>query len=380
VSHKRFCILILIIFVLTVSVSYAAKGKVGAIAELDSDSILLKSDTAIRNIHVFFKVDGDEEDLDVLKFIKALEIELYKKKFRIFDPSEEADLDLSLKIKKIKKDYWTGLPTAFGQQRQVECLSVESFYKTNRGEWKKEFIAHKGYWTFTGDSYHRNTTTNDLARAIINPLHDYPKEKAFVRAAGNGDLKAVLKFIHDNIFIDADNDLGDTPLIAAAKNGHGEILQLLISLNANVNARNEEGWSSLTHTAYNGDRENTVLLLNNGAYVNAEDYDKKSALYRAVSAGHKEIVMLLLSRDARVGNTLELAKQKGNKELEEILSDHAQKEKQTVNYDCRYLSAACRIHFMDPATLDAGLLMMFMDRIGVWGVQHAIDFVFLFAE
>lgn len=336
-SHIRFCTLFLVIFISTVNVSYAAKGKVGSIARLDSDSILLISDKPIRSIHISFKTDDDDRDLDVLKFIQALEIELYRKKFDIYDASEKADLDLSLKIKKLKKNYWAGLPGIFGQQRQVECLSVEALYETNRGKWKKHFIAHKGYWTYTGDSYHRDTTKNDLARAIINPLHNYPKEKAFISAAGNGDIQAVYIFLEDSVFIDADNDFGYTPLIAASKNGHGKIMKLLISYNANVNAKNDEGWSSLAFTAYNGDQKNTVLLLNSGARVNTEDYDNISPLDLAVLEGHNYIAILLLSHNARVGNALALAKQKGNKELEEMLSLYAEKEKQSTSYDCGYL-------------------------------------------
>ncbi len=45
-----------------------------------------------------------------------------------------------------------------------------------------------------------------------------------------------------------------------------------------------------------------------------------------------------------------------------------------------YPSCACRLHFVDTVTLDAGLRMMLFDRFDARGIQHAIDLVFLLAE
>ena len=329
---------LLTICVLTGKASYAANGKVGSVAQLDSDSIILKYDTPIKNVQVVFQIDGDRKDIDIKLFIQALRAQLYKKGFNVSNASEKADLVLSLVIKKIFKEYWVGLPMMFGTQRRIGCISVDTTYKTHRGEWNKEFIAHKGYWTFKGDSYFRDTTTNDLARAIVNPLHNYTKEKALITAAGNGDIKTVISFIKENININAENDLGYTPLIAASKNGHGEIIQLLISLKADLNAKDQDGWSSLTNTVFNGDEENTLLLLNNGAYIDTIDHDEISPLDWAVLEGRKNIVMILLSHDASIGNALGLAQQKGFKELEEILSEYNKKEKSTTGYNCRYLT------------------------------------------
>ena len=72
--------------------------------------------------------------------------------------------------------------------------------------------------------------------------------------------------------------------------------------------------------------------------MNTEDNDKRTPLDWAVLKGHKYIATLLLSNEATIGNALKLAKQKKNKEMEEILSLHEKKEKQLVEYDCRYLS------------------------------------------
>jgi len=338
VSKIRFSILIFTIFVLTVNISYAKQGKIGSIAELDSDSITIKSDRPIKNVHIIFKINGDSNDSDILAFIDALRVEVYKKEFKISSNPKKSDLILSLEIEKVSRNYWIGLPMRFGKQRQINCLSVKTTYEASGGEWTKEFIAHKGYWTYKGDSYYRDATSSDLSRAIINPLHNYPMEKAFISAAGNGNIRAVHRYIGENINIDADNDLRYTALIAASENGHSQIIELLISLKADVDTRNDMGWSALTYTAFNGDEKNSQLLLNSGAYVNTEDDDKRTPLDWAVLKEHKNIVMLLLAHGSEVGNALRFAKQTGNKELEQMLESFAQKGSSTSEYDCKYLT------------------------------------------
>jgi len=338
VSHKRFVILLITIFVLTVNVSYASKGKVGSMAQLDSDSVTIKSDRPIKYVHVVFKVTGDESDSDIISFIEALRIQIHKKGFKVSSDPKKSDLILSLEIEKVSRNYWIGLPLQFGRQRQIACISVKTTYETSGGQWNKEFLAHKGYWTFKGDSYYRDATSYDLSRAIINPLHNYPKEKAFISAAGNGNIRAVYKYIGENINIDADNDLRYTALIAASENNHSDIVQLLISLNADLDARNEEGWSSLTYSSFNGDHDITLMLLSAGAYVNTEDDDKRTPLDWAVLGGHTDIAMLLLTHGSEIGNALDFAKKKGNKELEELLSSFAPTGNASSDYDCKYLT------------------------------------------
>ena len=112
--HKRFCILFLIIFVFTVQLSYATQGKVGSIAQLDSDDIKLLLNWPIRIIYVIFESEEKYDDLDILKFIQALNMRFQVKKFSTTDSPEKADVVLTLNIQKIEKNYWFGLPTKFG--------------------------------------------------------------------------------------------------------------------------------------------------------------------------------------------------------------------------------------------------------------------------
>ena len=64
-------------------------------------------------------------------------------------------------------------------------------------------------------------------------------------AANDGNIEAVKQHLADGADVNAKNDFGSTPLIAAALKGHKEIAELLISEGADVNAKNDRGQTPL---------------------------------------------------------------------------------------------------------------------------------------
>ena len=60
-----------------------------------------------------------------------------------------------------------------------------------------------------------------------------------------GDIEGVKRHLADGADVNAKNDFGSTPLIAAALKGHKEIAELLISEGADVNAKNDRGQTPL---------------------------------------------------------------------------------------------------------------------------------------
>jgi len=98
------------------------------------------------------------------------------------------------------------------------------------------------------------------------------------RAAMNGNIEAVKRHLADGADVNAKNDFGSTPLIAAALEGHKEIVELLIAKGADVDAMNEAEVTSLHYAALRGHKEITKLLLAKGADVNAKDFQSKSPL------------------------------------------------------------------------------------------------------
>ena len=64
-------------------------------------------------------------------------------------------------------------------------------------------------------------------------------------AANDGNIEAVKQHLADGADVNAKNDFGSTPLIAAALKGHKEIAELLISEGADVNSKNDRGQTPL---------------------------------------------------------------------------------------------------------------------------------------
>ena len=117
------------------------------------------------------------------------------------------------------------------------------------------------------------------------------------RACEKGNIEAVKQFLADGADVNAKNDFGSTPLIAAALEGHKEIAELLISEGADVNAKtilyisqgiNKHcaqpgggapggnphlvGWTPLDWVIYNGEIEFAELLRKHGGKSGALFY------------------------------------------------------------------------------------------------------------
>jgi len=75
---------------------------------------------------------------------------------------------------------------------------------------------------------------------------DYePDEKGFVKAADDGEKKAVELFLEAGINVNARGRYGNTPLIEAADGANTEIVAMLLKAGADPNLRNNEGRSAL---------------------------------------------------------------------------------------------------------------------------------------
>ena len=164
---------------------------------------------------------------------------------------------------------------------------------------------------------------------------DYPPtEQGFVKAADDGDRRAVALFLEAGFSPNARGRGGDTPLIAAANHGSVEAVTILLKGGADPNLRNEEGRSalyyaaqgaggldpqgkvldlllaapgvdlrtpykhgaSLLHLAVETDHDVGVTkLLAKGADVNAKDENGQTPLGYASSYGRKKVIPVLLA-------------------------------------------------------------------------------------
>jgi ankyrin repeat protein len=88
---------------------------------------------------------------------------------------------------------------------------------------------------------------------------------------------------------------------AYAQGGYLEGVRLLVAHGANVSAGAREGQQTPLHLAADrGDREMTQILLEHAADVGATDEYGRSALHGAARRGHKDVAELLIAEGADV--------------------------------------------------------------------------------
>jgi ankyrin repeat protein len=144
-------------------------------------------------------------------------------------------------------------------------------------------------------------------------------------AAKRGDLAKVKELLKDKPeLVSAKDENGDTPLHWASgfeamaiyyeaaglgvvvyiqsDNNRGKasegVAELLLSNHADVNAKDDKGVTPLIAAAFGGHADVEKLLLANKAEVNAKDHGGRTALHYAAEFGHQDVAELLLSNKA----------------------------------------------------------------------------------
>jgi uncharacterized protein len=123
-----------------------------------------------------------------------------------------------------------------------------------------------------------------------------------ISAAAAGDAGAVERLLDRNAGVEARDEDGRTPLVAAAYGNHVETARLLVEAGADVNAKDASVQSAyLISTSEVGDDPRLLnLTLQNGADVGSLDSYNGTGLIRAAERGYPEIVSRLLETDIDV--------------------------------------------------------------------------------
>ncbi|KAJ7586315.1 ankyrin repeat-containing domain protein [Mycena floridula] len=146
-----------------------------------------------------------------------------------------------------------------------------------------------------------------------------------------GGLEAVQLLIDKGAYLQAQ---GQSALETASRQGNLDIAKLLIE--TGVNPRNEGG-NALQEACLRGHLEIVKLLVKNGGDFNALGGDYRTTLLAAIRGGKSEVVKFLIESgadfNASAGDfetppqtSLQLAIQKGHKEIEKILRRHGARE------------------------------------------------------
>ncbi|MFC1765376.1 ankyrin repeat domain-containing protein, partial [Planctomycetota bacterium] len=223
-------------------------------------------------------------------------------------------------------------------------------------------VKDKDGWT--AFRYAADASNRDMINLFVSKGADV---SGIYRAACVGDLDRVKNLIEQGVAVDANDELGWTPLFWAASMGQEEVGEfllskgaradvktqdgstplhqasysgalhlagLLISKGAEVNAKNKQGNTPLHNAASGGHSQVAELLIAKGADVNAKAQNNWTPLHRAVLVGHNDTVALLIAhgadvsvKDRRGRTALDLAKQRGSAEIVEILTKAVQEQK-----------------------------------------------------
>ncbi len=100
---------------------------------------------------------------------------------------------------------------------------------------------------------------------------------------------------HPKTNLNAQNTVGETPLMLAAINNQLELAKVLITNGADVN---REGWTPLHYAASKGHREMMRLLIENDAYIDSESSNGTTPLMMAAFSNSPLAVKLLLEEGA----------------------------------------------------------------------------------
>lgn len=100
----------------------------------------------------------------------------------------------------------------------------------------------------------------------------------FIKAAKNGDIAEVRKYINRGVDIDAKDEYSMNALLYAICEGHTKIVELLIDKGADINATDNSGITALMFACYHGHIEIVKLLIAAGVDINAKDNEGDTVL------------------------------------------------------------------------------------------------------
>ena len=142
-------------------------------------------------------------------------------------------------------------------------------------------------------------------------------------AARSGHLKVAQFLVDQKASVNMKSKVGDTALMAASLKGHVPVAGFLIERGAEVNP---EGWTPLHYAAFEGQAAMITFLLGKGANKDAPAPNEYTALMLAIRGAHEEAARTILYADPNVryktssGDTaLKLAMAKGYTPVVDLL-------------------------------------------------------------
>ncbi|XP_052815022.1 ankyrin-3-like isoform X2 [Mya arenaria] len=115
-------------------------------------------------------------------------------------------------------------------------------------------------------------------------------QKEFLRAALDGNLDKVMKFLNGSTDIHTSNSNGLNALHMTSKGGHLNIFTELLKRGANIEAATKNGNTALHIASLVGHEDIVKMLVEHQANVNVQSKCGFTPLYMAAQEGHAEVV------------------------------------------------------------------------------------------
>lgn len=128
-------------------------------------------------------------------------------------------------------------------------------------------------------------------------------DDALLGAAAHARPEIVRALLAAGASLDAREENGATPLMAAVSGQWPETLRVLLAAGCELEAIDGHGWTALHRATMNGDIAAMGALLAAGAQVGPREGNDYDALMMAVESQRLEAIELLLAHGARVGAT-----------------------------------------------------------------------------
>lgn len=195
------------------------------------------------------------------------------------------------------------------------------------GATRKQLVARFMDAAENGD----RATVDDMLRNFKGLVHSVRRKDAngmianstaLHLAARNGHLGIVQDLVQAHAKIDAEDFVGQTPLMEAAMFARGDVAKFLLDRGADANHKASEGYTPLMYAARNASLDVAGHLLDHKAKINARSDARDTALHFAIHAEPcpQPVIQFLLDRGINAsarnleGNTAEEAARDAGKD------------------------------------------------------------------